>query len=90
VIDPRNLANPASQLDALHIQNLFNNIYSGEPLTADVHSGYKSTLLVQLGNIAQRVGHSLEINPKNGHIIGDSKAKKLWSREYEKGWEMKF
>ena len=90
VIDPRNLANPASQLDALHIQNLFNNIYSGEPLTAGVHSGYKSTLLVQLGNIAQRVGHSLEINPENGHIIGDKKAKKLWSRDYEKGWEMKF
>ncbi len=89
-INPRDLANPASQLDALHIQNLFNNILKGEPLAAGVHSGYKSTLLVQLGNIAQRVGHSLEINPENGHIIGDRKAKKLWSREYEKGWEMKF
>ena len=89
-INPRDLANPASHLDALHIQNLFNNILKGEPLTAGVHSGYKSTLLVQLGNIAQRVGHSLEINPENGHIIGDKKARKLWSREYEKGWEMKF
>lgn len=88
-IDPRDAANPASNLDALHIRNLFDNILTGEKLKADIDSGFKSTLLVQLGNISQRVGHSLEINPENGHIIGDKKAKKLWSREYEKGWEMK-
>jgi len=88
-IDPTNLSNPSSHLDALHIQNLFNSILKGEKLRAGIESGHKSTLLVQLGNIAQRMGHSLEINPKNGHIVGDKKAKKLWSREYEKGWEMK-
>ena len=88
-IDSRDLANPASHLDALHIRNLFDNILSGEKLKADIDSGHKSTLLVQLGNIAHRVGHSLEIDPKNGNIIGDREAKKLWSREYEKGWEMK-
>ncbi|MCD6355326.1 MAG: hypothetical protein J7L95_07240 [Prolixibacteraceae bacterium] len=88
-IDPGDAANPASHLDALHIRNLFKNILKGEKLRADINSGYKSTLLVQLGNIAQRVGHSLEINTENGHIIGDRKAKKLWSREYEKGWKIK-
>jgi hypothetical protein len=31
-------------------------------LKSDIDSGRKSTLLVQLGNIAQRVGHSLEIS----------------------------
>lgn len=88
-IDPRDAANPAGHLDALHIRNLFNNIKNGETLKSDINSGHKSTLLVQLGNISQRVGHSLEINPENGHIIGDKDAQKLWSREYEKGWEMK-
>lgn len=88
-IDPRDLANPASHLDALHIRNLFNNILKGEKLNADIQSGHTSTLLVQLGNIAQRVGHSLEINTTNGHILKDKKAQKLWSREYENGWEMK-
>ncbi|HKL33376.1 MAG TPA: Gfo/Idh/MocA family oxidoreductase [Tangfeifania sp.] len=88
-IDPRDAANPSSHLDALHIRNLFANIRSGEPLKSDIDSGHKSTLLVQLGNIAQRVGHSLEIDPKNGHIIKDKAAQKLWEREYEKGWEMK-
>jgi predicted dehydrogenase len=88
-IDPRDAANPSSHLDALHIRNFFNNILEGEKLVADIDSGHKSTLLVQLGNIAQRVGHSLEIDPSDGHIIGDREAKKLWSRQYEKGWEMK-
>jgi hypothetical protein len=88
-VDPRDTANPSSHLDALHIRNFFNNIVSGEKLAADIDSGHKSTLLVQLGNIAQQVGHSLETNPLNGHIIGDKEAKKLWSRKYEKGWEMK-
>ena len=88
-IDPRDAANPAGHLDALHIRNLFNNILNGEKLKSDIDSGHKSTLLVQLGNIAQRVGHSLEINPENGHILKDKDAQKLWSREYEKGWEMK-
>ncbi|MDD4646313.1 MAG: gfo/Idh/MocA family oxidoreductase, partial [Bacteroidales bacterium] len=60
----------------------------GTPLNSDISSGHKSIVLVQLGNIAQRVGHSLEINPDNGHILHDSQAAKLWSREYEKGWEM--
>ncbi len=89
VVDPRDTANPSSHLDAIHIRNLFNNILKGEKLVADIDSGHKSTLLVQLGNIAQQVGHSLETDPSNGHILGDKKAQKLWSRQYEKGWEMK-
>lgn len=44
---------------------------------------------MQLGNIAQRVGHSLEIDPKTGHILHNKEAQKYWSRKYEKGWEMK-
>ena len=50
---------------------------------------HKSTLLVQLGNIAQRVGHSLNIDNQNGRIMYDSEAMKYWSRSYEPGWEMK-
>ncbi|GLR16379.1 Gfo/Idh/MocA family protein [Portibacter lacus] len=88
-IDPRNATNPAEHLDALHIRNMFSAIKNGTSLNADIDSGHKSTLLVQLGNIAQRTGNSLNIDPSNGHIIDDSEALKLWSRSYEKGWEMK-
>ena len=87
-IDPMNTVNPAQNLDVLHIRNMFNAIKNGEELNADIVSGHKSTLLMQLGNIAQRTGRSLNINPENGHIIKDREANKLWKRSYEKGWEM--
>ena len=88
-IDPMNTVNPAQNLDVLHIRNMFDAIKNGEKLNADIVSGHKSTLLMQLGNIAQRAGRSLNINPENGHIIKDREANKLWRRSYEKGWEMK-
>ncbi|MDA3924836.1 MAG: hypothetical protein PF904_09080, partial [Kiritimatiellae bacterium] len=82
-------SDPSKNLDALHIQNFFSAITSGEKLHADINSGHKSTLLVQLGNIAQRTGRTLNIDPKSGHILNDKDALKLWSRKYENGWEMK-
>ena len=88
-IDPRDLSNPSEQVDALHILNMFDGIVNGAKLHSDVDSGHKSTLLVQLGNISQRVGRSLDIDPSNGHIQKDKEAAKFWSRSYEKGWEMK-
>jgi hypothetical protein len=68
---------------------MFDAIRNGSTLNAGVDSGHKSTLLVQLGNISQRVGRSLNIDSSNGHIINNSEASKLWRRTYEKGWEMK-
>lgn len=88
-VDARNLSDPSQNLDALHILNFFDGIRLGTRLNSDIVSGHQSTLLVQLGNISQRVGRSLAINPKNGHILNDKAAMKFWSREYEKGWEPK-
>ncbi|HAQ20903.1 MAG TPA: dehydrogenase [Prolixibacteraceae bacterium] len=89
VIDARNLSNPASDLDSLHIQNFFAGIKTGEKLNSDIDSGHKSTLLVQLGNISQRVGRTLNTDPKTGHILDDKDALLFWQRSYEKGWEIK-
>ena len=63
-----NLVNSSGNLGFIHIWNFFDGIRNGTgKLNADIDSGHKSTLLVQLGNIAQRVGHSFEIDPKTGH-----------------------
>lgn len=88
-IDARNLMNPAEQLDTFHIRNFFDGIKQGTQLNAGIVSGHKSTLLVQLGNISQRVGRSLKIDNQNGHILNDTDAANYWKRTYEKGWEMK-
>jgi len=87
VIDSRNLSNPSGGLDAVHIVNFLEAIRKGTKLNADILSGHKSTLLVQLGNIAQRTGKTLNINPVNGHIQNDPVSEKLWTREYQPGWE---
>ena len=88
-VDPRNAVNPSEQLDAFHILNFFEGIRKGASQNADILGGHKSTLLVQLGNIAQRSGHTLDIDPSTGHIIGNKEAMKFWGREYEPGWEPK-
>lgn len=87
--DPRNRMDPAQQLDAIHIQNFFNAIKKGEMLNAGIESGHISTLLVQLGNIAQRSGEKLETDPANGHIRNKQIADKYWRRTYQEGWEVK-
>ncbi len=87
-VDPLDLSNPAESLDGLHIRNFLDGILHGESLNAPIDSGHKSTLLVQLGNIAQRVGHSLELDPSNGHILNDQQANQYWRRSYEPGWKM--
>jgi predicted dehydrogenase len=86
-VDARNLSDPSQNLDALHILNFFDGIRLGTRLNSDIVSGHQSTLLVQLGNISQRVGRSLQIDPQNGHILHDKAAMKFWSREYQAGWE---
>jgi hypothetical protein len=87
--DARNQSDPAQELDAFHIQNFFNGIKKGTPLASDIVGGHQSTLLVQLGNISQRTGRTLQTDPTNGHILNDKAAEKYWSREYEPGWEPK-
>jgi predicted dehydrogenase len=89
VMDGRDIASPSVALDTLHIANFLDCIRYGNVPNCDVEIGHKSTLWVQLGNIAQRVGHTLNIDQSNGHILGDKEAMKLWSREYEPGWEPK-
>jgi len=78
---------PGEDLDALHVANFLENIRNNRKPFADALNGHKSTLWMQLGNIAQRVGHTINIDPANGHIIADNEAMKLWTRDYEKGWE---
>ncbi|QIP14599.1 Gfo/Idh/MocA family oxidoreductase [Spirosoma aureum] len=71
-----------------HIQNFFEAIRGKEKQNSTIEEGARSTLLCHLANIAFRTNKSFAIDSKNGHIQ-DKDAMKLWSREYEKGWEPK-
>ncbi len=83
----RNTASPSLGMDSLHVADFLDAIRNNRLPNCDVELGHKSTVAMLLSNIAWRVGHDLNINPENGHIIGDAEAEKLWSRTYEPGWE---
>ncbi len=89
VIDGRNTSSPGESLDAVHVANFLESIRLSKVPNADVAVGFKSTLWVQLGNIAQRVGTTLDIDGTNGHILNNKQAMALWGRDYEPGWEPK-
>ena len=85
--DTTNTVSAGGNLDEMHIANFLDCVRTGKLPTGDVEIGHKSTLLVQLGNISWRTKQTLEIDPKNGHILNNPAAQQLWKREYEKGWE---
>ncbi|ADB42527.1 Gfo/Idh/MocA family oxidoreductase [Spirosoma linguale] len=85
----RNTASPSLGMDSLHVADFLDAIKNNRRPNCDVELGYKSVVAMQLGNIAWRVGRDLKIDPKNGHILDDKEAQKLWGRDYEKGWEPK-
>ncbi len=87
--DATNTMGMGERLDSLHLQNFADAVRGKVKLNSPIQDGHKSTLLPQLGNIAYRSGRALQCNPTNGRILNDAEAMKLWSREYEKGWEMK-
>jgi predicted dehydrogenase len=88
-VDASNKVSPTELLDRAHLQNFISAIQGKENLNQTIINGHRSTLIPQLGNIAQRVGRVLNLDTKNGHILNDADAAKLWGREYETGWSLK-
>ena len=70
-----------------HFENFFNSIRNGEKLTSPIDDAAVSQSMTHYANMAYRTGKSFEINSLDGSIK-DNKVKKIWSREYEKGWEI--
>ncbi|UCG84994.1 MAG: Gfo/Idh/MocA family oxidoreductase [Gemmatimonadota bacterium] len=79
----------AGTLTDLHIANFLESIRGEASPTAPIDEGHKSQLLCHLGNIAQRSDGALTCDPQTGRILADADAERLWSREYEPGWEPK-
>jgi predicted dehydrogenase len=77
---------PEPQNDAAHVQNFCDAIRGSAKLNADATTGHLSTTLCHLGNIATRVGRSLQFDPQREQITGDEAANALIHREYREHW----
>jgi predicted dehydrogenase len=75
--DTTNTASPGVNLDQMHIENFLNSIREGKTPTCDCETGHSSTLLTQIANIALLTKQTLEIDPKNGHILNNPAAQQL-------------
>ena len=90
VVDQTNtLSSTGEDLDQLHFANFINAVRNGTPVNCPATEGHLSVTLLHLGNISWRVGRELYCDTKNGHILHDRDAMKLWQRKYEPGWEPK-
>ena len=87
--DGTNTVSPGKYMDVLHAQNFLDTIRGKAKLNVTPTDGHLAALYLHLGNVSQRLGRSLNLDPKNGHIIGDNEAQKFFGRSYEKGWEPK-
>jgi predicted dehydrogenase len=75
------------RLTGLHIANFLDAVRTGATLHAPISEGHKSVLLCHVGNIAQRLGAPVLMDPSNGQPLGSEDVRALWSREYAPGWQ---
>ena len=76
-------------LDVYHAGNLVDVIRGkASALNSPIAEAHVSTNLCHLGNMAYRTNAVLTIDPKTGRPASDA-AMKLWSVDYQPGWEIK-
>jgi len=76
-------------LDVYHAGNLVDVIRGrANALASPIREGHISTTLCHLGNIAYRTGSVLTLDEASGRP-SSAEGMKLWSVDYEPGWEVK-
>jgi hypothetical protein len=73
-------------MSTTHVVNWFDGIRGNAKLKAHIADAVISQAMVHYSNVAYRIGKGFDIDDKTG-IMYDRDAMKLWSRDYEPGWE---
>lgn len=87
-IEDGNALGGGGQLSTAHSINFFDAIRGKAELTSPIDEGAISQMLTHYANIASRIDNAFEVDENTGRIY-NREAMKLWSREYEPGWEIK-
>ena len=91
ILDERNkpaetAIKPEAQNDVAHVRNFCDAVRGQAKVTADALTGHLSASLCHLGNIATRLGRSLDFDPEKEQILNDVEANALVRREYREHW----
>jgi len=81
------LSGPGFNMDRDHITNFIEAVRDGIVPRTEIADANITVHSCHLGNIAQRIGRTVQCDPKTGLISNDPEAMKFWRREYEPGWE---
>ncbi len=82
------LTAPAPGLDILHTGKFVECVRNRDTRTnAPAPEAAMSTCMPLVANISLEIGRAVELDPRTGALLTEE-AKPLWSREYEKGWEL--
>lgn len=76
----------ASELLEPHLRNFVDCIRTRAVPACPLETGHVSSALCHLGNIAYRLGRSLNVDPRKGIVVNDVDAGELASREYRSPW----
>lgn len=76
--------------DVPHFANFVAAIREEAKLNSEIAVGQTSTRLCHLGNIAWRTTTDLAVDPATGQILEPTREmRRMWTREYRRGWEPK-
>jgi predicted dehydrogenase len=79
---------PGKMDDADHARNFLDCVKTRERPTCDIETGHRSTTATLLGNIALRVGRTLEWDPVAEKFTNCPEANRYLSREYRAPWKL--
>ena len=69
-----------------HVANFIGAIRAGESLNAPIEVGFRSTAVSHLGNLATRLGRSLQFDPETECFVNDDEANSYVTRTYREHW----
>jgi len=75
-------------LSAHHVRNFLDCVKTREKPNADVEIGHKTAVFCHLGNIATKLGRSLDWDAKNERFVGDEEANGYLHYEYREPWKL--
>jgi predicted dehydrogenase len=79
---------PGKMDDADHARNFLDCVKTRERPACDIETGHRSTTATLLGNIALRVGRTLEWDPAAEKFTNCPEANRYLSREYRAPWKL--
>ena len=80
--------NASRSLTAQHLRNFLDCVKSRERPNADVEVGHRTAVFCHLGNIATRLGRSLQWDGENERFVADAEANRSLSKPYRSPWTL--